>query len=552
MNIHSGDLMERKKVGSTNQIVSQISIEYLQKRIFGIFILAVLLSASIMIFSNIGLPGSASRAPTQLEGLPDSGNYNYVTLADINKDGDLDIIAGAGGYPGREPGGLYVFLNNGDNSFSEASSGLPGPGSNYFGSVQVIDIDSDSNLDLIAAYESRWSGGESNGIGIWFGNGGDKNSLIWTQADSPAASGSFDSAFCADIDNDGHLDLVGGSSDGLYAWSGTHSEGALSWTEINDGLPSTNEYCGVTLGDVNNDGRLDIIAGSYDSRGISVYICNSFGSILWTDGHTDTNLKHTGNTFDHHLIDLNDDSKLDLISTIRGGIKVYLGNGNSGGRDSWWTEVSSGLPTSDDYYELAVDDVNADGKLDICANFQIWSNLGSMSDSGSYSWEQIDFGAELSEPVGTAIGDLNKDGYLDIVGCGWGSGIVAYTLSLGSSDLQKFELSGTVTHMETNEPINNVLISLEPGGKSTKTDEEGKYIFMLTNGSYIQTFSSSGYESKSINVEIMGNKVLKDIVLQPKKDEDPGFLPSMETPIIIFAFVLLIIMFKRYSISKRS
>ncbi|MCK5561424.1 MAG: VCBS repeat-containing protein, partial [Thermoplasmata archaeon] len=356
-----------------------------------------------------------------------------------------------------------------------------------------------------------------------------------------------------DINNDGQLDLIGGSSKGLFAWQGSHTGGTLSWSSVSDGLSTSNEYTGVKLGDINNDGRLDIVAGSYSSRGISVYICSTSGSISWTEGNEDTNLKSSGNTFDNYLIDLNQDSKLDLVASIRGGIKVYLGNGNSGSRDTWWKDVSKGLPTSDDYYEIAIDDVNADGKPDICSNFQIWSNSGSMSNPDSYSWSQLELGATLSEPIGTAVGDLNDDDNLDIVGCGWGSGVVAYTLTLGSGSgvvKIKYLLSGVVKDSANGKPIVDVSVKLEPGGYSGKSDGQGTYNIKAPNGTYTLSYSISGYLSDSENVVINGDNVVKDVDMvvgeDPKEDkkEDDSGLPFMELPIVIFTIFIVIIIFK--------
>ena len=460
---------------------------------------------------------STAITPTKLPGLPDDGKFNYVTLADVDKNGYPDMVAGAGGYPGDSPGGLHLYLNDGGSSFTESSDGLSGPGDNYFGSAQVVDVDGDGNMDIVAAYESRWSGGESGGIGIWLGSGGAEQIITWTEAVSPTVSGSYDSAHCADIDGDGNMDIVGGSSNGLHAWLGGHSGSTLSWTEANDGLPASGEYTGVTLGDMDGDDNPDIVAGSYDNRGISVYLYGGIGSLKWTDGHTGTSLKHNGNTFDNRLIDLNGDSKLDLVSTIRGGIKAYVGNGNSGIRSTWWTEVSDGLPTSDDHYQLAVDDVDGDGKMDICSNFQVWSNSGSMTDTSSFSWEQLDLGIHLNEPVGIAVGDVNNDGRKDIAGCGWDSGVVCYVLepdSGGTPAPDKFYIRGTVSEKDDGIGVWSATVDTDDnGGYSTTTNANGDYELYVRKGEYELTVVKKGYVESTKTVSVNGENVTLDFQL---------------------------------------
>jgi hypothetical protein len=362
--------------------------------------------------------------------------------------------------------------------------------------VQVIDIDKDSNLDIIAAYESRWSGGNDNGIGIWFGNGGSGGSMAWSSATSPTTSGSYDSVYCGDIDGDDALDIVGGSGNGIHAWKGSHSGKTLSWIPAQTGLPTSDEYTGVTLGDVNNDDRLDIVAGSYSGNGISVYLCSSAGAISWSDGHTDTYLLSGGNTFDMYLTDFNGDSNLDLVGSVRSGIKCYLGNGNSGSKDTWWEDVSSGLPTSGDYYQLAVEDINNDGKIDICSQFRVWSNSGSMSVSGSYSWEEFDLGISESSEIGLAIGDLDNDGNPDIAGCGWGSGVNAYTLEV-SSQVEYYFIRGTVTDADSDSPLPGVTVSTDVGGYEDTTDTAGEYELNVSSGSYQLTATFAGYNEAS-------------------------------------------------------
>ena len=511
----SGDLMNRKRPStltfdSTRIIPSGNGIKRNNLLTFIILLMAFSLVLSTPISSD-----STDITPTKLAGLPDEGNFNYLTLADIDKDGYPDIVAGAGGYPGGSPGGLHLYLNNEGKSFTESSDGLPGPGSSYFGTVQVVDVDGDGNMDIVAAYESEWSDGDSKGIDIWLGNGGAGGKIKWTEAVSPTTSGSYDSAHCADIDSDGNLDMVGGSSDGLYAWLGDHSGSTLSWTEAFDGLPSSGEYTGVTLGDIDGDDNLDIVAGSYENRGISVYLYGGIGSLKWTDGHTGTNLKMSGKAFDNRLVDLNGDSELDLISTIRGGIIAYIGNGNSGIRSTWWTEVSDGLPTSDDYYELAVNDVDGDGKMDICSNFKAWSNTADMSDTDSYSWEPMDLDIELSEPVGIAVADVDDDGDKDIAGCGWGSGIACYLLRPDETPATEYYyIRGTVIDRDDGVGIGSASIETDDnGGYSTTTDANGDYELFVEEGEYTITVTKTGFQSMIKTASVSGDDVTLDFEL---------------------------------------
>jgi hypothetical protein len=537
-----------------NAVIIMESRKHIKTNAFVLQIYVILIIVGLMITLPSGLGSPSSRAATEVSGLPDEGTYNFATIADVNNDGYLDIISGSGGYsPSPTPGGLYVFLSQYGNSFTDASSGLPEGSSDFFGSVQAIDINKDSNLDIIASYESRWSKGNSNGIGIWFGNGGSGGSMKWTAATSPLTTGSFDSAYCADIDNDGNLDLVAGGDQGIYAWQGSHTESSLSWTEIRDGLPTSSEFTGVTLGDLNGNSRLDLVAGSYNRAGISVYQCSSSGAISWSEADSETNLVQNVNTFDMHLTDLNSDSKLDLIATVQdGGLRAYLGNGMTGERNTWWTDVSSGLPTKGKYYQISVADVNNDGKLDIGSGYTVWENSGSMTDSESYSWSSLNLGISESSPVGIALGDLDDDGEVDFIGSGWSSGVYAYILDLDSGSGNggvkiKYPVSGIITDLNSGEPIIGAKVSTSPGGYSALTDNSGKYSVMLPNGTYTISFTKDGFKTSSVSIQVNGATISRDLALEEgtddkdsKKDDDSG-IPFMEAPVLISGLLIITI-----------
>jgi hypothetical protein len=269
-----------------------------------------------------------------------------------------------------------------------------------------------------------------------------------------------------------------------------------------------------------------------------------------------------------YLVDLNDDSNLDLVSSIQdGGLRAYLGNGMSGTRIGWWTEVSSGLPSGGKYHQVAVGDVNGDGKLDIGSGTEVWSNSGSMTDSGSYSWKNLELGITEKQPYGIDFGDLDNDGDLDIAGCGWDSGVWAYLLDLdggsdpgpGPGDVKlKYQVSGTITDPDSGTPIADVSVSVSPGAYSSTTNSQGKYTIEVPNGTYTISFTKDGFKTGSVSLQINGDSVVRDHTLEVGSDTEPpkeakkddDGIPFMEIPLLLGALILILALF-RYNKRKK-
>lgn len=108
--------------------------------------------------------GAASRFRSVSDGLPDEGDFRGVALGDLDGDGLLDLAISAGAWPGRPP--LLVFRNAGPRGWKPAASGHPGsePGG-VFEAVELADLDRDGKLDLIAVSH------HDAGVRVWRGDG---------------------------------------------------------------------------------------------------------------------------------------------------------------------------------------------------------------------------------------------------------------------------------------------------------------------------------------------------------------------------------------------
>lgn len=232
--------------------------------------------------------------------------YEGLRLVDINKDGNLDIIAA--NTSNASIGGIQVWFGDGKGNF------IPETGPTRLGiykDVAVADIDKDGNLDIVGA---GW-GVETGSLRVWLGLGDGR----WS--DSPVLTkGSFWGVEIADVDGDGNLDIIAASNfNGVHIYYGD-GHGAFPRSEM---LTEKGSFWRAKAYDINGDDLMDIIATSNDNHGIIIWYQQKDPKRKWIV--KDEGMPKDGYYFDVDCKDLNGDLKLDIIATSHGeGMKVWF------------------------------------------------------------------------------------------------------------------------------------------------------------------------------------------------------------------------------------
>jgi len=360
-----------------------------------------------------------------------SGQMSTVSMGFVDNDGYAEIISGDGG---RSAGtkGLYLWQYDGStwNKQTVEADGC-------YGGVKLADITGDGILDIAAAGESFWSyNSNSKGVLLWKGSYSG-STISFSPLPSPYSSTSSDDVDVADIDGDGHNDIVLGThGDGIKVFINDGND-PPSWTTIP--LTATSETSGVAIGDLDGTSGLDIVATPWGGQSSRVFLCSGLSPVTFDTAHTSG--LGTGTAYGISINDFNGDTKIDLAIGTGNGFKVYLGNGCSGPDTSWWTPGTvSGGTGSSTRMQVTSGDINKDGYMDIA--FASGSGIVVLENDGTGSFTKVNpVGIPTSSSYyGCCLFDWDKDGDLDLAACGWGRGVHFYQNNMYSVP----ELAGSV------------------------------------------------------------------------------------------------------------
>ncbi|OUJ73542.1 FG-GAP-like repeat-containing protein [Hymenobacter crusticola] len=323
------------------------------------------------------------------------GPYNLL-LGDVDGDGDLDLLsASANGNT------ISVRLNDGKGIFvGNSSTPFSGGPEVYVESsphaLALGDVDGDGDLDLLAANYTSAISSTGSTVSVRLNNGSG-----FFSGGSEVAVGSRPTALAlGDLDNDGDLDLVVPSSNAFsVAVRFNNGGGTFSGTQT---VNVANNPEAVTLGDVDGDGDLDMLVGNTGTNSVSVRLNDGSGAFSGTQNVTVADGPRTIN-----LADVDGDGDLDLLTASYGRVafsgivngttaSVRLNNGS--GVFSGTQNVTVGTQPNG----LAVGDVDNDGDLDFVTANTV-SNTVSVRLNQALAGPTITSLTPVAGPIGSTV-----------------------------------------------------------------------------------------------------------------------------------------------------
>jgi hypothetical protein len=312
-------------------------------------------------------------------------SMNNLDVADLDEDGDLDLITGEHKGPDLE---TQVWENDGHGNFTKIT--VDKDKESHLG-TQLADLDQDGDLDIVSIGWDKYQF-----VHVWRNDALTMDKIRWTHYSSekgdlpvPNQGGQQTAALVLDIDKDGINDFV---------ITERTTAPAVTWYKFNNykwdryviDAEMQRIEAGSTFNDIDGDGDDDIVFGG-EGRSNEVWWWENPYPVYDPDKPWNRyNIKTSGDNKHHDQLfgDFDGDGQDELVFWNQTAMKLFL------------TEIPENAKEVKEWDLRVVYEYNDD------------SQMMQLGQEGYPGWKGV------NEHEGLAKADIDGDGVLDIVGGG--------------------------------------------------------------------------------------------------------------------------------------
>lgn len=331
--------------------------------------------------------------------LDETAEHNAAAVIDVNRDGRLDIVSGQWWYD----------LTHGQRYRVREIEIIRGRYDDY--SNLPVDLNGDGRLDLVSA---NYRSGK-----LYWIEQPPEPTVLWT-THLIAAPGPMETARLVDLNGDGQLDVLPNGRDWAAWWEFRRENSKVQW--LRHELPQALAGHGIGAGDVNGDGRLDVVG----SRGWAEAPLDAIREPwIWRPEFT----LHRDSSIPILVVDIDLDGDADIVWSRAHHTGIFwLEQQRHGEQRTWIKHVID--TTWSQCHTLELADLDGDGQPEIVAGKRWMAHEGKdagewdplvicaysfLPESRTFRRQILSSGGPASWDLDPKIADLDGDGDLDLI-----------------------------------------------------------------------------------------------------------------------------------------